>query len=246
MQRCKLGLREFKPVPGSKIWEKRTEKRCMKTTGKLRRDRKVEPVINVFNTSFWYTTSWYTLWLVNFNSLCQPHQLLGFTNAKTKKKHSEGVDTLLYSTFRHFNICHFHTRNSFCGSGRTEVFVKMLTGSQLLFSLSAVLRLLAFSLLACFFVCLHWLRAWRRLRELKFILFLKCYWWKLIKKTTLISLVNWTCELLLEILPKRCKRKEHQRVVSLAECRDIMKSDTTFCHSKGKVCIISYSSTLYI
>ena len=46
-------------------------------------------------------------------------------------------------------------RNSFSGSGQTEVFVKMLTGSQLLFSLSAILRLLAFSLLACFFVCLH-------------------------------------------------------------------------------------------
>ena len=51
--------------------------------------------------------------------------------------------------------CHFDTRNSFSGSGQTEVFVKMLTGSQLLFSFSAVLRLLAFSLLACFFVCLH-------------------------------------------------------------------------------------------
>ena len=51
--------------------------------------------------------------------------------------------------------CHFDKRNSFSGSGQTEVFVKMLTGSQLLFSLSAVLRLVAFSLLACFFVCLH-------------------------------------------------------------------------------------------
>ena len=78
--------------------------------------------------------------------------------------------------------CHFDKRNSFSGSGQTEVFVKMLTGSQLLFSLSAVLRLVAFSLLACFFVCLHWPRAWHRLRELKSILFLKCYWWKLIKK----------------------------------------------------------------
>ena len=52
MQRCKLGLREFKPVPGSKILEKCTEKRCMKTMGKLGRDGKVEPVINVFNISF--------------------------------------------------------------------------------------------------------------------------------------------------------------------------------------------------
>ena len=155
----------------------------MKTTWKLGRDGKVEPVINVFNTSFWYTSSWYTLWLVSFNSLCQPHQLLGFTQAGTKKKHSEGVDTLLYSTLiLDILTCHFDTRNSFSGSGQTEVFVKMLTGSQLLFSLSAVLRLLAFSLLACFFVCLHWPRACHRLRELKSILFLKCYWWKLIKK----------------------------------------------------------------
>ena len=75
--------------------------------------------------------------------------LLGFTCAETKKKHSEGVDSLLYSTFRHFNICHFDTRNSFSESRQTEVFVKMLTGSQLLFSLSAVLRVPAF------FVCLH-------------------------------------------------------------------------------------------
>lgn len=37
----------------------------------------------------------------------------------------------------------------FSGSERTEVFVKLLTGSHLLFSLSAVLRLLAFSLLVC-------------------------------------------------------------------------------------------------
>ena len=175
MQPYQLGLREFKPVPGSKILEKCTEKRCMKTTGKLGRDGKVEPVINVFNTSFWYTSSWYTLWLVNFNSLCQPHQLLDFT-CRERKKHSEGVDTLLYCTFRHFNICHFGTRNSFSGSGQTEVFVKILTGSQLLFSLSAVLRVPAF------FVCLHWPTAWHRLRELKSILVLKCYWWKLIKK----------------------------------------------------------------
>ena len=36
-------------------------------------------------------------------------------------------------------------------SERTEVFVKMLTSSHLLFSLSTVLRLQAFSLLSCFF-----------------------------------------------------------------------------------------------
>ena len=76
--------------------------------------------------------------LVNFNSLGQPHQLLGFTRAETKQKHSEGVYSLLYSPFRPFNICHFDTRNSFSGSGQTEVFLKILTGSQLLFSLSAV------------------------------------------------------------------------------------------------------------
>ena len=46
-------------------------------------------------------------------------------------------------------LCHFDTRNSFSGSGQTEVFVKILTGSQLLFSLSAVLRMPAV------FACLH-------------------------------------------------------------------------------------------
>ena len=47
-----------------------------------------------------------------------------------------------------FNICHSDMRRGFCASGRTEVFVKALTGSPL----SAVFFCLhAFSLLARFF-----------------------------------------------------------------------------------------------
>ena len=42
--------------------------------GWLWRDGKLEPVRIVFSTSFRYTSSWYILWLVNFDSLCQPCQ----------------------------------------------------------------------------------------------------------------------------------------------------------------------------
>ena len=35
------------------------------------RDKEVEPVNIVFNTSFRYTNPWYNLWLVNFDSLRQ-------------------------------------------------------------------------------------------------------------------------------------------------------------------------------
>ena len=37
----------------------------------LEKDGVVEPVSIAFITSFWYTSSWYTLWLVNCDSILQ-------------------------------------------------------------------------------------------------------------------------------------------------------------------------------
>ena len=52
------------------------EKNCLwKASGGLGRGEAGEPVSISLNSSFWYTSSWYTLWLVNFDSLHQhfPH-----------------------------------------------------------------------------------------------------------------------------------------------------------------------------
>ena len=151
----------------------------MKTTWKLGRDGKVEPVINVFNTSFWYTSSWYTLWLVNFNSLCQPHQLLGFTQAGTKKKHSEGVDTLLYSTFRHFNMSFWHEKQFFWKWADWDVCKDAYRFSAPLLSFRRFTLARFFT--ACLLFCLSALtESLAQVKRTKSILFLKCYWWKLI------------------------------------------------------------------
>ena len=66
------------------------------------------------------TSSWYTLWLVNFDSLSQHlHQSLGF--ARRVKQTWRACETLLHRTFPHFNISSFlvfwHEKR-FCGSGR--------------------------------------------------------------------------------------------------------------------------------
>ena len=46
----------------------------------------MDPVSIVFNSSFWYTSSWYTLWLVNCVSLLQHLcQSLGFARAESNK-----------------------------------------------------------------------------------------------------------------------------------------------------------------
>ena len=60
-----------------------------KTAWGLGRDWYVEPVGIVFNTSFRYTGSWYTLWLVNFDSLLQHlRQSLYFARARETLLHS--------------------------------------------------------------------------------------------------------------------------------------------------------------
>ena len=50
-------------------WGKRIEKNCVKTPWRSGRDRVRVLVTIVFNISFPYTSSWYTLWLVKCNIL---------------------------------------------------------------------------------------------------------------------------------------------------------------------------------
>ena len=45
----------------------------------------------VFRNLFRHTSSWYNLWLVNFDSLRQPRQSLGIAHAETRKKNIASV-----------------------------------------------------------------------------------------------------------------------------------------------------------
>ena len=102
------------------------EKSCAKTAWG---DGVAEPVRIVFNTSFRWTSPWYTLWLVNnCHSLLQ-HLCQSFGFARTESnKHVEHVNRNppVPRKFCRFDIWHFDRRNGFSvsgrGSERIEVF----------------------------------------------------------------------------------------------------------------------------
>ena len=74
----------------------------------------VEPVSTVFNTSFRYASSWYTLWFINCNNLLQ-HLRKSFGFARTEfNKH---VELWNPPTMRLLAFWHFDTRNGFSGCG---------------------------------------------------------------------------------------------------------------------------------
>ena len=62
-------LFQSSPFQAPRLWGKWIESRCAKTAQGLGRDRVEEPVSIVFNASFRSASSWYTLWLVNCDSL---------------------------------------------------------------------------------------------------------------------------------------------------------------------------------
>ena len=74
----------------------------------------VEPVSTVFNTSFRYTSSWYTLWLVNCDNLLQ-HLRKSFGFARTE--FNKQVEHWNPPTMHLLTFWHFDTRNSFSGWG---------------------------------------------------------------------------------------------------------------------------------
>ena len=88
----------------STYWRKRIEKSCAKTARGLGRDNVFEPVSIVFNGSFQYTSSWYTLWLANCDSLLQ-HLRQSFCFARAESnKHVEQVKA---SYTAHFDVSTF-------------------------------------------------------------------------------------------------------------------------------------------
>ena len=109
---------------------------CRTTRSKARLVSK-STVSIVFNKSFWYSTSWYTLWLLNCDSYLQHlHHPFDFAHAEFNKHVEHVKPSYKLHTFSCFDIWHFKIRNSFSGSGKDsrwiDIFKKMLKGSPLL------------------------------------------------------------------------------------------------------------------
>ena len=88
-----------------------------------------------------------------------PSTFTSITYLRTRKAKQtwRACETLL-----HHRFCHLDTRNGFCGSRRTEVIKKMLTGSPLLSSQRFSLAIF-FPASPLFSAGLHWPRAWESL-----------------------------------------------------------------------------------
>ena len=127
---ARLAIAILKPVVARSKLQDREGIRSRKVARKPRGgDGAAEPVRIVFNTSFRWISSWYTLWLVNnCHSLLQ-HLCQSFGFARTESnKHVEHVNRNppVPRTFWRFDIWHFDRRNGFSvsgrGSERIEVF----------------------------------------------------------------------------------------------------------------------------
>ena len=82
------GILFLQPVSGFKILGKADRENLTRKLHWLERDGKVKLVSIVFNTSFQYTSSWYTLWLTKsvFAFLRQHFcHSLGFAHAESNK-----------------------------------------------------------------------------------------------------------------------------------------------------------------
>ena len=114
----------------------------------LEKDGIVEPVSIAFITSFWYTSSWYTLWLVNCDSILQHLcQTFDFTCTESNEPvhlYSMTVKPSYTAPFDLWHLTyHWHRKcffRNWMGSAWIEVhvhvFEKMFTGSILLSSCS--------------------------------------------------------------------------------------------------------------
>ena len=124
------------PVSGSKRARKADREKSRKNhvgAGKRWSIGACKAVSIVFNTSFWCINSWYTLWLVNCDSLLKH---LHCTLIIILVLHTQSLTNIL-SIWNPplLHLWHFEmVTGSGFGSWRIEVFEKMLTGSLLLSS----------------------------------------------------------------------------------------------------------------
>ena len=96
----------------------------------------VKPV-SIINTSFRYTSSWYTLWLTNWDSLLQTLTSIIWLCKRRVFQTCGACETLLHCIFWCFETWHCDTRNGFSVSGREWAdwgIKKVLAGFPLLSS----------------------------------------------------------------------------------------------------------------
>ena len=115
------------PVPGSNIVGKRIDESCAKPAWGLGRDGVVEPVSIVFNSLFRFTSSRYTLWLVNCDILNQ-HLRQQFAFVRTESNYVKPSYTAPFDDLTFWNIVHFDTRNGFSRSGLCSGGLRYLEG----------------------------------------------------------------------------------------------------------------------